>query len=315
MKLIAPDYYKKFVCIADKCVHNCCIGWEIDIDDDTYKYYKTVSGAIGKKLKSNISETDTTHFILDKNDRCPFLNQNNLCEIILDLGEDKLCDICSDHPRFRNFFTNRTEIGLGLCCEAAAKLIIKNKEKVLLINIGDSEENTKESSEEADFFVLRQKIFDIIQNRSVCIDKRISILIREFDIFVPDVLSDEVTEKYSELERLDTQWDNELNSLKILDNTDNDIFLSEEFEIAFEQLIIYFLFRHMADGLYNGNIKERIAFSILSSMTVKALCAAKAKLTGKITTDDLADYARRYSSEIEYSGENIDTLLNFLKSD
>ena len=34
MDIFAPSYYKKFKCIADKCHHNCCIGWEIDIDDE-----------------------------------------------------------------------------------------------------------------------------------------------------------------------------------------------------------------------------------------------------------------------------------------
>ena len=35
MKLYAPEYYKQFQCIADKCTHSCCIGWEIDIDEIT----------------------------------------------------------------------------------------------------------------------------------------------------------------------------------------------------------------------------------------------------------------------------------------
>ena len=30
-----PDYYPLFHCIADRCRHNCCIGWEIDIDSRT----------------------------------------------------------------------------------------------------------------------------------------------------------------------------------------------------------------------------------------------------------------------------------------
>ena len=34
MRIIAPDYYREFHCIADKCRHSCCIGWEIDIDAD-----------------------------------------------------------------------------------------------------------------------------------------------------------------------------------------------------------------------------------------------------------------------------------------
>ena len=67
MKLYAPDYYTKFACIADKCQHSCCIGWEIDIDDDTIEYYKTVEGSLGERLKNNIaSDNETAHFILKK---------------------------------------------------------------------------------------------------------------------------------------------------------------------------------------------------------------------------------------------------------
>ena len=52
MKLIAPDYYTSFRCIADKCKHNCCKGgWIISIDEDTLEYYRTVTGPLGDRLK------------------------------------------------------------------------------------------------------------------------------------------------------------------------------------------------------------------------------------------------------------------------
>ena len=35
MKIYVPDYYSEFSCIADKCSDNCCIGWEIDIDENS----------------------------------------------------------------------------------------------------------------------------------------------------------------------------------------------------------------------------------------------------------------------------------------
>ena len=41
MRVIVPEYYKEFKCIASKCKNNCCIGWEIDIDKDTYELYKS----------------------------------------------------------------------------------------------------------------------------------------------------------------------------------------------------------------------------------------------------------------------------------
>ena len=129
MKIFAPKYYKKFKCIADKCRHNCCIGWEIDVDFDTFDFYSKTDGDFGERLRNSIDKTsDIPHFILSENERCPFLNKKNLCDIIINMGQDCLCQICADHPRFRSFFSARQELGLGMCCEAAAELILKQNE-------------------------------------------------------------------------------------------------------------------------------------------------------------------------------------------
>ena len=50
MILRVPSYYKTFQCIADKCEHSCCIGWEIDIVEDSYDYYMGIEGAFGERL-------------------------------------------------------------------------------------------------------------------------------------------------------------------------------------------------------------------------------------------------------------------------
>ena len=82
MKIFAPSYYKDFKCIADKCKHNCCIGWEIDIDTDTLEYYRSLNNDLGNEIMKNISLEDVPHFKLTANDRCPLLNEKGLCKII-----------------------------------------------------------------------------------------------------------------------------------------------------------------------------------------------------------------------------------------
>ena len=62
MKLFAPKYYKDFVCIADKCKNSCCIGWEIDIDDDTMKKYRNLTHSYAKTIKDSIDVDGTPHF-------------------------------------------------------------------------------------------------------------------------------------------------------------------------------------------------------------------------------------------------------------
>ena len=123
MKTVRPDFYDDFKCIADKCRHSCCIGWEIDIDSDSYEYYMGIEGKLGEDLRKNISADSEPHFCLCENERCPFLECNGLCRLINELGEESLCDICAEHPRFYNYFDDREEMGLGLSCEEVARLL------------------------------------------------------------------------------------------------------------------------------------------------------------------------------------------------
>ena len=104
MKIVVPGYYKTFQCIADRCRHTCCVGWEIDVDNASLLRYEQVSGALGEKLRSNIVRDECPHFRLTEGERCPFLTRDNLCQLILELGPDSLCQICSDHPAFAMSF-------------------------------------------------------------------------------------------------------------------------------------------------------------------------------------------------------------------
>ncbi len=122
MILRIPDYFDKFHCIAGRCHHSCCAGWEVEIDEKTFEYYKTVPGAFGERLKQNMSEGDEDSFIL-VNNRCPFLNERNLCDIYTELGEDTLCETCTDYPRVTFTYGNIMERCLGLSCEEACRLI------------------------------------------------------------------------------------------------------------------------------------------------------------------------------------------------
>ena len=75
---MTPHYYKDFRCIAGACTDTCCAGWDVDVDKDSYKYYKTVKGAFGKRLKSVMvpSQDGECTFTLKEGGRCPFLNDD-----------------------------------------------------------------------------------------------------------------------------------------------------------------------------------------------------------------------------------------------
>ena len=290
MNLVMHDYFEQFNCIADRCKHNCCIGWEIDIDDDTLEKYACVSGELGHRLKTNISLDENAHFVLS-NERCPFLNECGLCDIITQIGEEYLCQICTDHPRFRNYFDNRVEIGLGICCEEAARLILSNKNKVCL-NFNDSND---------EFFVFRQSVFEILQNRDISIDERLYHMLMFCGASENKKSILDWVAFFRKLERLDDSWDSMLDSIE-----DGVEYLPKKFDIVFEQLAIYFVYRHFA----NFDISACASFVCLSVKFIRAICASILLREKSLSVLDIAEVARMYSSEIEYSYENLDVILS-----
>ncbi|MBE6882944.1 MAG: hypothetical protein E7489_08070 [Ruminococcaceae bacterium] len=297
MKTFVPDYYPDFKCIAEKCRHTCCAGWEIDIDEETAEYYKTVPGKFGKRLCENIDfGEECSCFVLKEKERCPFLNKNGLCDIIINLGETALCQTCADHPRFRNFFESRTEVGLGLCCEAAAKLILEKQSRTRLI---ETENNGEEDipPEEADFFALREKIFDAIFDENFSAEESAEKMLLLCKVVLPEKTFSEWAEIYLSLERLDESWTEILEKIKQCPQKPKI-----EDTAATKQLLHYFAFRHLAEAPFDGRLAERAAFAVLSFyITEKA-----AEQVG------ILEAARLYSSEVEYSDENIEILLNIL---
>lgn len=283
---IKPNYYDCFSCIASKCKHNCCIGWEIDIDEDTLKKYNRQSGQLKQKLDKNISLSPCAHFVLTKDERCPFLNGDNLCELILSGTDDMLCEICKEHPRFYNSFGEVIEKGLGLCCEEAARVILTYPEPFRLLG----------KLPESDFFKTRDEIFLILQNREKPLDERINKLLEfigiKFDISEIDWIG-----VFKQLERLDKSWDGYLNSVTYIKAE-----IPPTLQKEYEHLICYFIYRHLSDDYFT----QRVLFSVLS-------CYVIASLNRSQTVCEMLEIARMYSAEVEYSSENVDILLQVLR--
>lgn len=314
MKTVYPDYYESFKCIAGKCRHNCCIGWEIDIDESTLSFYNSLKGEFGKRLQKNISFDPTPHFTLINDERCPFLNGENLCDIFKELGEHHLCQICSDHPRFYNEFEDRVEAGLGLCCEEAARLIITQKEPLRLLGL---------ESEKSGTLLLRKKIFGILQDRSKAIPNRIEEMLKIFahpafelknrcrlDLGILKWLP-----VFEGLERLDESWSLLLSKLKeSFDPTrteDFDIFMRDR-EHEYEQLLCYLIYRHFLKSDFAEDMALCSAFAALIFNLVYALGAVIFSEQGDFTVEDQLEIIRLFSSEIEYSDENLDIIFNEL---
>lgn len=137
MKLRVPDYYSEFSCIADKCKDSCCIGWEIDIDEDTHDYYRHIEGAFGERLRKNmyITEDGDYSFRLKEHGRCPFLNSRNLCDICIELGEEALSEVCTEYPRFAIEYEDVLQKCLSLSCEEVGRILFTRENPVKYVEM------------------------------------------------------------------------------------------------------------------------------------------------------------------------------------
>lgn len=198
MKLRVPHYYKDFVCIASKCKDNCCIGgWEIDIDDETANYYLNLEGEFGDILRASIGRTDEYCFKL-KDGQCPFLDNENLCEIYKNLGEDKMGVVCTQFPRFTEYYGSIKETGIGLACEEAERIIFTDR-KPFSMDIEDIDEeeviDTEYDNVLANYlFKVRDLLFKMIDNESISLHNKMIYMI-EIGKHIQDLVNENNTEE------------------------------------------------------------------------------------------------------------------------
>ena len=314
---IVPDYYKEFRCIAGACRHSCCIGWEIDIDAASAARYAAVDGELGCRLRQHIDFTaDPPHFILGQGERCPFLNSANLCDIYAQLGEQALCGICTDHPRFHNELPGRTETGLGLCCEEAARLILGRTAPVrpLVLTGGKEGGKTDSSAVYADLpredavLALRDDVIALLQDRSMPFPQRLAAVLEACGTALPDMSFAGWADFLWSLERLDESW---TQTLKLLEQP-----LSAQQLAAFdahmahrqheyEQFAVYLVWRHFANAPDEEEAAVRAAFAVLACGWLHRMGAALYARDGAFTFAQQTELARQFSSEIEYDEDNL----------
>ena len=311
MKTYAPNYYEKFRCIADKCRHSCCIGWDVYIDEETLEKYRTMGGETGERVRAHLTEKeDGTCFCMCEGGRCPMLNSRGLCDIILENGEDCISEICREHPRFYNFFSDRIEAGLGLSCEEAARIILSDEGKTYLTVIAENDaEEEVLWLDEVEILTLREKLFPLLQDRSRSIEQRAREMLKLAHARFPEKSAAEWAEVFRSLEILDPEWNGVLGILAGADMSAQ----IPELELPLEKLLLYFVYRHTPEATDELDLAARIAFAYLAFAVIRALCAAKKAESGECTFSDLCDLARRYSAEIEYSPENTSTLIRIME--
>ena len=225
------------------------------------------------------SDDAGAHFRLTEDERCPFLQQDGLCELICAFGEDALCDICALHPRFYEAVGSYELAGLGLSCEAVCALLLA-EEGELTLRCEETGETLTLSS------LLKSLGFENLEGA-----------LR----FIPAEDFDGLLLRMEGTEPIDEAWTEELDRLRraLKAEAKPELPTGPRYD-RMQQYIVYRGLEHAESAGWRAVLRyarEGVSFVALQDA-----------LYG---TDP--EHLRRWSEQIEYSTENVELLLNAVK--
>ena len=312
MKIIKPDYYDTFRCLASACPDSCCKEWAVQVDPESAARYRELPGALGDHLRSVMAEEDSdTVLTLSPDGRCPMWRQDGLCRIQAQMGEEYLCHTCRQFPRLRHDYGNFVELGLELSCPEAARLILTGSSGTVTTHAPGGE--TPEYDWESMSILLRSRdtALSLVENKNYSVGQALAVLLiygyavqEELDGGEPAelepaaMLHDAVSMAvpgnlpgilafYSSLEILTPHWQQRLKCCSPAPWTDD-----------FRPLALYFINRHWLQAVSDYDLVGRLKLIVLSCLVIKSLGG------------NLMETAQLYSKEIENDADNIDAILD-----
>ena len=292
---IYPTIYHTFQCKADRCENTCCQLWTIDIDETTAKRYHTMTGSLGESLRQAITVDDEgSHFIFSKKQpMCPLLNEQGLCKVVLELGEEGLCDTCHMHPRFYKYIEDLELCGVGLSCEASVELLAEDTQSNQVIFTIEDDDGEFSSNE-------RLGIHNVFELLAFDIDSA------RFQ-YTPNPNAQyytELLELYGTTEPIDEEWTTQIN---VLSHDIDKLIASVQTYISthdmglFNKVFQYILYRQI----------DMLADYSLEAIRSYAKDAVEYILMTSATDGLALKQIARWSQQIEYDEDNVELLLQY----
>ena len=120
MLIRKPSYYDDFTCLAGACPDTCCAAWEAVVDGESLSRYQALPGTIGRTVRDALTvDGDGDACFRLVGGRCALLRGDGLCALQAELGEEALCQVCREHPRFIESFGAFREASLAASCPQA----------------------------------------------------------------------------------------------------------------------------------------------------------------------------------------------------
>ena len=291
-----PTFYHTFQCKANQCHHTCCQKWTIDVDEETAKLYQTLPTPLGEDLRKFMTVDDEGYYFMfsDKQPTCPLLREDGLCRVVLELGEDSLCDTCHMHPRFYKYIEDLELCGVGLSCEESVEKLLATEGDQLLFTIEDDDGEFTAKDRP-----VLENIFDLLA-------LGISPTICQFTPNHSIRYCQKLISVYKETEPIDKEWTKQLAHLEDMlssttaMNTTDLLTLDAQETATLNKVYQYILYRQI-DMLAEYSLESLVRYAFDATVFIALLIHQFGNLPEQI---------RRWSEQIEYDEDNVAFLFN-----
>ena len=312
MKQIKSAIFDEFRCLAGACPDSCCQEWDVQVDDVSAAYYRSLPGPLGDKLRSVLAEEDGETVMTIENGRCPMWRADGLCRIQAELGEDALCKTCREFPRLTHDYGDFLELTLELSCPEAARLILTAEAITPVteeIPGGEEPEYDKEAME-----ILkstRSYLLKLLADTRYSVPEILALALMygyqaqaELDgaaalAFDPDAALEEarsfaksgdsagLTDFFLSLEILTDNWKQRLLAPS-----------PAGWQIGYRNLMRYFVERYWLQAVSDYDLVSRVKFAVIACLLIRHLGG------------NFPETAQLFSKEIENDANNVDAILD-----
>ena len=311
MKIIKSSVFDQFRCIADRCPDSCCHEWSIAVDADSARFYHSIPGPLGDRLRQVLTEEDGDTVLTIEDGRCPMWRADGLCRIQAELGHDALCRTCRDFPRLTHDYGNFQEWGLELSCPEAARLIFSTPALPGVVSeVPGGEEPEYDPEDMALLLQTREAALSLLCAPRPVGEALTVLLMYGYHAQAlldgDEVLPFDADAALAEARDLARPGDPKavlsfFGALEILTQRWKERLCFPEgsgWDAMHLILARYFVERYWLQAISDFDLVSRVKLAVISCLTVKLLGG------------DLVNTAQLYSKEIENDPENVEALLD-----
>lgn len=312
MLISKSAYFDRFRCIAGDCPDSCCKEWEVQVDEASAAFYRSLPGALGDRLREVLCDEDRESVMTIIDGRCPMWRTDGLCRIQAELGEEALCKTCREFPRLTHDYGDFIEYGLELSCPEAAKFILDTSPAPFLTQeVPGGEEPDYDEEAMAVLKATRQEVLSILSDDTRPVNEVLTLALfygmqaqSELDggepwPFDPEAALEDarqfakpgemaaVRDFFRKLELLTPEWE------ALLDSPAHGDWSRKHLAMA-----RYLVERYWLQAVSDYDLYSRVKFIVIACLLVKDLGG------------DIYRTAQLFSKEIENNGDNVETILD-----